>query len=101
MDSRLNLHTELENACGNENVYFQPPASILLKYPAIVYRRSDIENVHADNRVYKQSTAYDVVVMDFDPDSQVVKRVSTLPKCSFVRHYAKDNLNHDIFRIYR
>lgn len=101
MDSRLKLHAELEEACGNKNVYFQPPATVSLRYPAILYRRKEIRSDHADNIPYKQGTAYEVTVMDFDPDSIIVKRVSTLPKCYHDRFYAADNLNHDVFVIYR
>lgn len=71
-----------------------------MQYPAIVYSRDDIENDHANNGVYMQSTAYNIIVIDPDPDSEVVQKVSKLPMCMFDRHYAADNLNHDSFTIY-
>lgn len=71
-----------------------------MQYPAIVYSRDDIENEHANNGVYMQSTAYNVIVIDADPDSEVVTKVSRLPMCTFDRHYAADNLNHDSFTLY-
>ena len=71
-----------------------------MQYPAIVYSRDDIENNHANNGVYMQSTAYNIIVIDPDPDSEVVQKVSELPMCMFDRHYAADNLNHDSFTIY-
>lgn len=71
-----------------------------MQYPAIVYSRDDIENNHANNGVYVQSTAYNIIVIDPDPDSEVVQKVSKLPMCMFDRHYAADNLNHDSFTIY-
>lgn len=100
MASRLDLQTLLENILGSSEVYFQPPASVFMSYPAIVYSRDDIENTHADNRVYAQHTAYQVIVIDEDPDSEIVKKVSKLPMCSFDRHYTSDNLNHDAFTLY-
>lgn len=100
MASRLDLQTLLEELLGSRNVYFQPPASVSMKYPAIVYSRYDIENTHADNRVYAQKTAYQLTVIDGDPDSEIVKKVSMLPMCSFDRHYTADNLNHDVFTLY-
>lgn len=100
MASRLELQTLLETLLGSRNVYFQPSASVFLKYPAIVYSRYNIENTHADNRVYAQHTAYQVTVIDEDPDSEIVKKVSMLPMCSFDRHYTADNLNHDVFTLY-
>lgn len=71
-----------------------------MQYPAIVYSRDDIENDHANNGTYIQFTAYNIIVIDPDPDSEVVQKVSKLPMCTFDRHYAADNLNHDSFTIY-
>ena len=47
-----------------------------------------------------QSFAYEITVIDENPDSEIVKRISMLPKCRFNRHYVSDNLNHDTFTIY-
>lgn len=100
MDSRLNLQAIFEEILGSRNVYFQPPASVSMKYPAIVYSRSDINNTFAGNSVYAQATAYTVTVIDKNPDSEYVKKVSMLPMCSYDRSYRADNLNHDVFTIY-
>lgn len=106
MASRLELHEilcEIINITapdGDRHTYFQPPESLKLKYPAIVYSRKSIDNVHAGNTVYKQDTAYDVIVIDKNPDSVYVEKVSKLPKCRFDRHYKSDNLNHDVFTLY-
>lgn len=100
MGSRVDLQFLLESILGSENVYFQPPASVSMKYPAIVYSRDDIENFNANNGVYAQSTAYMVTVIDKNPDSEYVKKVSQLPLCSYDRHYVADNLNHDVFTLY-
>ena len=98
--SRLELQTLLEELLGSANVYFQPPSSVTMKYPAIVYSRSDIENFHANDGVYAQSVAYMVIVIDKNPDSECVKKVSKLPMCIYDRHYVSDNLNHDVFTLY-
>ena len=100
MPSRLDLQTLLENLLGSRNVYYQPPESIKMSYPAIVYERDNIRNDFANNLVYKQSFSYQITVIDYDPDSEIVKRVSVLPMCSFSRHFVSDNLNHDVFRLY-
>lgn len=100
MNSRLKLHELLCEALGSRQVYFQPPESVRMKYPAIVYSRSNINNRHANDSVYMQLPAYNVIVIDKDPDSEIVDRVSRLPKCKFDRHYLADNLNHDSFTIY-
>ena len=100
MGRRLELHELLCETLGSRNVYFQPPATISMSYPAIVYKRSDIQNTHADNAPYLQTTAYDVTVIDRNPDSAIVEAVSRLPYCRFNRHFNSENLNHDVFVIY-
>lgn len=100
MSRRLELQSLLEEILGSRNVYYQPPASIKMKYPAIVYSRYDIENFHADNTVYAQKVAYSVIVIDKNPDSEYVNKISMLPLCSYDRHYVSDNLNHDAFTLY-
>lgn len=100
MGTRLELHEILVDILGSRNVYFQPPASVRMQYPAIVYSRSDIENTFANNGVYSQALAYELTVIDEDPDSEIVMTVSKLPMCSFNRHYTADNLNHDVFKLF-
>ena len=100
MASRLDLHEKLCAILGTRNVYFQPPASVQMKYPAIVYRRKDIDTRFANNVVYMQSSSYEVVLIDKNPDSEFVDKILRLPYCSYDRHYTADNLNHDVFTIY-
>lgn len=100
MASRLDLHEKLCAILGTRNAYFQPPASVQMKYPAIVYRRKDIDTRFANNAVYMQSSSYEVVLIDKNPDSEFVDKILRLPYCSYDRHYTADNLNHDVFTIY-
>lgn len=98
--SRLELHEVFCDILGSRNAYFQPPSSKKLDYDAIVYRRKTIDNKFANNSVYAQMDAYEVVVICRDPDSDIPKKISHLPMCSFDRYYASDNLNHNVFTIY-
>lgn len=100
MGSRLELQSLLEDLLGSRNVYFQPPPSVFMRYPAIVYSRDDIRSIHADDKSYLQRTAYQVTVIDEDPDSEYVSKVSKLPMCVYDRHYTSDNLNHDVFVLF-
>ena len=100
MKNRLELQKVLEGVLGSRNVYFQPPESIKMHYPAIVYSRSNLNNDYADDSVYMQSHIYTVTVIDKDPDSEIVGRVSRLPTCKFSRHFTSDNLNHDVFTLF-
>lgn len=100
MENRLALHEELCNILGSRNVYFQPPESSKINYPAIIYSRDNIENIFADDIVYKQNKSYQITVIDKDPDSEVVDKISRLPRCTHNTHFTSDNLNHDVFTLY-
>ena len=100
MASRLDLHEILCSILGSRNVYFQPPESIKLEYDCIIYSRKNINNVFADNSVYRQHDLYEVIIIYEDPDSDIPRKLSLLPMCSFDRHYTSDNLNHDVFTLY-
>ncbi len=94
------LHTLLVNLLGSENVYFQPPESYKMKYPCIVYERSNIRTDSADNRSYQKHKRYTVSVIGHDPDSEIPDRIKDLRYCEFDRHFISDNLNHDVFNLY-
>lgn len=97
MGSRLELQKLLESILGSRNVYYQPPESIKIKYPAIIYSRDNIDNNFADDIVYMQNHTYQIIVIDANPDSEIVNKISKLPMCRYNRHYTSDNLNHDVF----
>lgn len=97
---RTELQVILEELLGSEEVYYQPPANVHMKYPAIVYSRYDLWANHADNQKYLTNVAYNLVVIDRDPDSEIVKKVAKLPFCQYGRHYTADNLHHDSFTLY-
>lgn len=100
MGTRLELQTILEKLLGSRNVYFQPPETVKLQYPCIVYNRNDIEQIYAGDKTYHLKDRYSVTVVDRNPDSEVPHKVAQLPLCSYDRHYISDNLNHDVFNIY-
>lgn len=100
MASRLELHEKLCGLLGSRNVYYDPPESVKMSYPAIRYSRKRIDNTFANNSVYKQDDSYEIIVIYRDPDSIVPSEISKLPMCSHDRHYVADNLHHDIFTLY-
>ena len=100
MANRLELQAIFEDLLGSRNVYFQPPESMKLSYPAIVYSLSNIENDHADNGVYMSNRQYTATVITKDPDSDLIDKMRWLPLCRFDRHYKSDNLNHYVFSLY-
>lgn len=98
--NRLDLQTEFEKILVSHNVYFQPPASVKMQYPAIVYSLKNIEKNFANNLSYIITPGYEVILIDKNPDSIYVEKILELPYCRFDRHYTSDNLNHFVFTIY-
>ena len=100
-DRRIELHELLCSALGSRNVYFQPPESLKLKYPAIVYGLNNVRTLAANNKTnYKLDTSYKVTLIEHDPDSEIMLELLTIPKCKFDSHYVADNLIHNVFTIY-
>lgn len=101
MSNRLKLHEQLVQILGTRNVYFQPPESINLNYPCIIYERDNINTNFADNKPYFSRDRYNVTVIDKDPDSSISERLlGNFSLCGFSRHYISDNLNHNTFILY-
>lgn len=100
MGSRIDLQTLLETLLGSENVYYDPPTSLAMKYPAIRYSKSDIDTVYANNSTYKSMKRYEIIVIDKKADNPVIEKLLNLPYCSFDRPYKSDNLNHDVLILY-
>lgn len=94
------LRQIVKDACGKENVYYQPPANLRMSYPCICYEQSKIQNAAADNRVYLQRIFYQLTVIDSRPDSKITKALMQMAKCHYDRPYKADNLYHDVITIY-
>jgi hypothetical protein len=98
-DKRLALHEKLCEILDSRNAYFNPPEDIRMKYPAIRYKLSGIPTTFANNNPYLQNQDYNLILIDYDPDSPLVKKILSLPYCKFDRHYTASNLNHWSFTI--
>lgn len=98
--TRVALQGVLEGILGSRNVYFQPPESLKLKYPCIIYEKADEDPLYADDGKYHNTMVYDITVIDFNPDSEIPEKISELPMCSFQRFFTNDNLNHNVYRLY-
>lgn len=100
MASRLKLHEELCNILGSTNVYFQPPETLKLKYPCIVYNLSDIITVKADDKVYRKYRQYTVTLIHNNPDNDIVDALDDLEYCAMDRTFVTSGLNHYVFTAY-
>ncbi len=100
MDRRLKLHQILTDVLGSKNVYFQPPASVHLKYPCIIYQYETGDTQFADDLPYIFVRKYQIQVIDPNPDTEIPDKIAQLPRCLNDRNYTADNLNHYTFNIY-
>lgn len=89
-----------ENGDDKDNVYFQPPPDVEMRYPAIVYHRDSSATRFANNLPYGRNKAYQVTVISSNPNSQIPDRVAALPMCDYQRFFSVDGLNHDVFTLY-
>lgn len=101
MGSSLDLQVILEQIPGVEHVYFQPPESVRMEYPAIIYGHADYDKLSANNKAYKIDRRYSVTLVynDFEME-EAVNALLALPYCSYDRHYVADQLHHDVFTLY-
>lgn len=100
MDNRDKIQADLEAIIGSGKVYFQPPESVKLTYPCIVYERNDIGKFTANDKLYMKNESYIVTLITKDPDDSLIDSILELDYCSFNRHFVIDNLTHEVFTIY-
>ena len=100
MRPRSELGDKFSLISGVRKVYYQPPESIKLEYPCIIYKLSKDWAIHANDRRYVGMRRYQVTVIDKEPDSTIPTEVEKIPYCSFDRFFTSDNLNHFVYTIY-
>lgn len=101
MASRLELHQELIGILGSNYVYFQPPETVKLKYPAIIYELAGIYHKPANDKKYIAEKRYTVTFIHLNPDITYSEEMyNVFPMCSFDRRFVNDNLYHDVYTLY-
>lgn len=99
MGTRLELHEELMDIL--KPCYFQPPETLKITYPCIIYKLNQVEDRKADNLSYSRFKSYQITVIDRDPDSDIYDRIMDhFMMCRFDRFFTSDNLNHWILNLY-
>lgn len=82
-------------------VYFQPPETVKLRYPCIIYELSGINTRKANNQLYNAKKRYSLTLITRDPDTSYPDLIlKSLQYCSFNRYFQMDNLNHYVFDLY-
>lgn len=101
MKTRIQLHEKLLALFGSYRIYFQPPPTIKMEYPAIVYVLSDAHQLQADNTNYRITKRYTLTFIHRDPDIDLMDdMLSAFELCSFDRRFVNDNLYHDVYSLY-
>lgn len=101
---RIDVQGRLETAMSmveyTPHVYYQPPESIKLAYPCIVYGRDNFDMKYANDHIYKDMTKYTVTVMDVNPVSPLVDVLRTIPYCRMDREFTTTGIHHFIFTLF-
>lgn len=100
MDQRLELQSVLEQILGCNHVYFQPPATVKMQYPCIVYNLEPENLSYADNKAYRVKDRYSLTLIERNPDSSLRRQLIEELNCSPDRYFIKDNLYHKIYTLY-
>ena len=106
MASRLQLHDEFIDILETRGekvsrVYFQPPEKHKMEYPCIKYSLAGIKSDYADNLNYNSTNRYEVIAIDYDPDSDIYSKIMAhFPMCGFDRQYTADGLYHVVLTLY-
>lgn len=99
-ERRHKLSRMLHEVLGTDNVYYDPPESVEMDYPAIVYVRAKIDTREADNLHYLTHDRYTITYIRKSADDDMVDRILELPYCYHDRPLVVDNLHQDVFTIY-
>lgn len=99
-DRRLLLHDLLVGVLGSPHVYYQPPPTVKMKYPCIVYNRSGSDTLHAGNALYRHKKKYQLTYIDPTSNEAVPDVLERLPYCSLDGKSVVDNLYHSYLTLY-
>ena len=100
MGDRLGLHSKLEATFTPLPIYYQPPTNTIMTYPCVVYEKSDRYENFADNNLYTFKIKYLVTIIDKDPDSSLLDKLSDYKLTSYDRRFISDGLYHDVFTMF-
>lgn len=97
MLNRLQVQTTLKSVVTN--VYFQPPESIKIQYPCVVYSLNGIDSIYADDNVYKLHDSYMITYITKKADDTKVEELAMIPKIRYDRLYTSDGLYHHVYTL--
>ena len=100
MRTREDLQKKLVEIIGNNNVYFQPPSNVQMKYPAIRYQLDSIELQRADNLNYSKFRSYAITHIYKSLSNELTdKMISSFQSIRFVSRMYVDGLYNDRYEL--
>lgn len=99
--SRVGLNDIFKEILGSGNVYFNPPESLKLNYPCIVYNYDSGDSIFADDSAYQFNRKYSAQYISKKADDIMSDRIATeIPMCTMGRNFIQDNMYHYNYTIY-
>ena len=96
---RLSLQDELRGFASK--VWYKRPPDNRMVYPCILYRPSNPQTLHADNRLYMFMSCYNVIYISEEPNDTIDRAMLEHFKyCSVDRQYEADGLYHYSYVLY-
>lgn len=100
-NERLELQARLEELPRVRRVYWNPPESIQLVYPCIIYNYAKIDVHHADNKAYIKRRRYEITIIDRDTTSIIPEALEeSFQYWAQEQVFANDNIGHWVYSIY-
>ena len=82
-------------SCDEEPcLYFQPPETVKLRYPCIIYQLKSMTSIFADDDPYRTTIFYDITYITRSPISTVPMAFAKRHGFVFDRYYVAENLHH-------
>lgn len=100
MEKRLQLHSKLVELLGSRHVYYQPPSTVKMEYPCIVYSPEPTLRKDADNLIYFKRRRYHLIYISRDPDDPMVDAIEGIRYCDHTDTTVVDRLYQTHFSLY-
>lgn len=97
MLNRLKVQTMLKSIVNN--VYFQPPESVKISYPCVIYDLANIRSDYANNSVYNIHDGYTITYITKSADDQNIEKFALISGIRHDRSYTSDGLYHHVFTL--
>lgn len=101
MDDRLKLQLILESIDPKAKVYYQPPSSLSIVYPCMIYKDAPSHINRASDGLYRYVRCYELSYISKSPNMEISKEIlSRFNYSKMNSSYVSDGLIHSIFTIY-